>query len=121
MTHIKQELRRRISETLAVAQFLSPSEGCDEIRHRLELMQTYCQSVDKTFIFVEQRICCHQFDLGGSSQAMATLFRGPSEDASVAICVTDAGSLLYRSDSTWILYRNEGDLVPPALALATAS
>lgn len=121
MTHIKQELRQRISETLAVAQFLSPTEACNEVRDRLQLMQAYCQSVGKTFIFVEQRIYCHQFDLGGSSKVMATLFRGPSEDASVAICITDAGSLLYRSSSAWVLYRNEGDLVPPAPALAAAS
>ncbi|MDB9528047.1 hypothetical protein PN498_18780 [Oscillatoria sp. CS-180] len=120
MTHIKQELRRRISETLTIAQLLPPGEACDEIRDRLLRMQDYCSSNGKTFIFIEQRINCHQFELGGRNDATATLFRGPSEDASVAICVTDEGSLLYRNDSSWTLYRNEGDVVSSAPTLVQA-
>jgi hypothetical protein len=64
------------------------------------------------FIVCELRIACDQYDLGGSKHHQATLFRGPSEDASVAICVTEQGSLLHRNDSDWKIYCNAGDVNP---------
>ncbi|MEM6521807.1 MAG: hypothetical protein AAF892_13385 [Cyanobacteria bacterium P01_D01_bin.71] len=120
MTLIKQELRRRISETLAITRFLPPVAARDEIRQQLAQIQRYCASVDKAFIFVEQRISCQQFDLGGQDDAAATLFRGPNEDASVAICITDQGSLLHRSDSPWRVYRDNGDIAPVTLVVSRA-
>ena len=53
-----------------------------------------------------------EYELGGSHQQKATLFRGPSEDASVAICVTSQGSLLHRNGSLWQIYYNAGDINP---------
>lgn len=108
---IKQEMRRRIQQALEFAKDLSTDDCQDEIRSRLFTIQKYCKSVGKTFIVFEERITCEQFGLGGSREESATLFRGPNENASVAICVTDRGSLLYRNDSPWRIYRNFGDVI----------
>ena len=118
MTPVKQELRRRISNMLTIAQVLPPAQARRHIREQLIMMRGYCNSVNKTFIFTEQLITCEQFDLGGSAD-MATLFRGPNEDASVAICITAKGSLLYRNNSPWQVYRNAGDVAPATSEMAT--
>ncbi|MEC4817473.1 MAG: hypothetical protein SAK29_30015 [Scytonema sp. PMC 1069.18] len=107
---IKQELRQRIQETLECVKDLSAEDGRNEIRNRLFAIQEYCKTVGKTFLFFEQRINCEQFGLEGSQEDFAILFRGPSEDASVAICITDKGSLLYRNDSPWRIYKNFRDV-----------
>ena len=109
---IKQELRRRLQEALNSAKYLPPTHCRSEIRKQLIAIQAYCKAVEKTFIFVEQRITCNQYGLGGHYQANATLFRGPNEDASVAICVTDKGSLLHRNSSPWEIYKDAGDINP---------
>lgn len=109
---IKQELRRRIYETIEVAAELAAGDREDEIRFRLFAIQNYCKTVEKTFIVVEQSITCDQFNLGGSFAETATLFRGPNEDASVAICVTRKGSILHRNGGSWEVYKNEGDVDP---------
>jgi hypothetical protein len=106
----KLELRRRIQEALQSAKDLSPDDCCHEVRVRLSAIREYCQTVKKTFIVVEERITCDQFGLGGVHEELATLFRGPSEDASVAICVTDRGSLLHRNDCPWQIYSDKGDI-----------
>lgn len=108
---IQQELRQRIHEALQAAQLLPPADRLNEIRQRLLEVQAFCDSVQKTFIFVEQSIACAQYSLGGN-QEIATLFRGPNEDASVAICVSDRGSLLHRNSGPWQVYCNEGDVNP---------
>lgn len=106
----KQALRHKIQAALWAAQDL-PVEAClSEIRSHLLAIQKYCDRKQKKFIFVEETIACNQFDLGGSNRNTATLFRGPSQDASVAICVTRRGSLLHRNDSPWIAYKNAGDV-----------
>lgn len=107
---IKQEIKRRIHEALQIAKDLSPDDCSSEIRNRLLAVQLYCKSVGKTFIFVEEPITCDQYELGGYHKDSAILFRGPSEDASVAICVTDKGSLLHRNSSPWRIYKNIGDV-----------
>ena len=112
MHHIKQELRCRIQQILQTAKRLPPDRGCHEIRIQLGEIQAYCQHIGKTFIFIEERITCDQRDLGGGCENSATLFRGPKEDASVAICMTDQGSLLYRNSSSWQIYRDGGDTHP---------
>ena len=113
---IKQELRRQLNEALHSAKYL-PSVQCrHEIRRQLNNIQNYCKANEKTFIFVEQRITCNEYGLGGDRQERATLFRGPNEDASVAICVTDRGSLLHRNSCPWKIYRDAGD-INPALCL----
>ncbi|MEL6384465.1 MAG: hypothetical protein AAFQ89_18815 [Cyanobacteria bacterium J06626_18] len=61
---------------------------------------------------MQESITCDEYDLGGSFKDKAILFRGPSEDASVAICLTDKGSLLHRNGSLWRLYGNAGDVNP---------
>jgi hypothetical protein len=108
---IQQELRQRIHEALQAAQMLPPADRRTEIRQRLLAIQTFCDSVHKTFIFTEQSIACAHYSLGGGKE-IATLFRGPSEDASVAICVSDRGSLLHRNSGPWQVYCNEGDVNP---------
>jgi hypothetical protein len=108
---IQKELRHRIQEALQAAQKLSPADRLNEIRQQLLEIQSFCDSVQKTFIFVEQSIACAQYSLGGQQES-ATLFRGPSEDASVAICVSDRGSLLHRNSGPWQVYCNEGDVNP---------
>lgn len=107
-SQIKQELRQRIEAALEAAKVLPPGDCLQEIRDNLLAIQCYCKTVEKTFIVVEENITCNQHGLGGSDRNTATLFRGPSEDASVAICVTDRGSLLHRSSCDWRIYRNAG-------------
>jgi len=106
----KLELRQQIQAALDSAKRLPPQECLREIEIRLFAIQAYCRTVDKTFIVVKQRITCDQYGLGGRNHDAATLFRGPSGDASVAICVTDRGSLLHRSSGSWQVYRNAGDI-----------
>jgi hypothetical protein len=109
---IKQEIQQRIHETLQIAKDL-PSNAClSEVRSRLLAVQLYCQSVGKTFMFIEECITCDQYDLGGNHDDKATLFRGPSEAASVAICITNEGSLLHRNDCPWRIYRHMRDVNP---------
>jgi hypothetical protein len=110
---IKQELRLRIQETLQIARTLPFDIGLEVIKKRLLNLQRYCQSKGKGFIFVEQEITCDQYKLQGSHRDAAILFRGPNEDASVAICLTYRGSLLYRNSSPWIIYRDAGDIGCP--------
>ncbi|MEM8805978.1 MAG: hypothetical protein AAGF01_08120 [Cyanobacteria bacterium P01_G01_bin.38] len=119
MDHVKQKLRRLLQEMLITVTQLPAVKRREKIRERLEAIQDYCASVEKTFIVFELRITCDQYDLGGSKQHTATLFRGPNEDASVAICITDRGSLLHRNDSAWQIYCDAGD-VNPVGAEATA-
>lgn len=106
----KQELRRRIRELLQIARMLPFEAGLAEIRNRLFNIQQYAQFMGKGFIFVEQEITCDQYSLEGCHQDAAVLFRGPREDASVAICLTHKGSLLYRNSCSWIIYRDAGDI-----------
>ena len=115
---IKQELRRRLQEGLYLAKHLPPTHCRNEIREQLTTMQIYCKTVEKTFIFVEERITCNQYGLGGNHADMATLFRGPNEDASVAICVTDKGSLLHRNGCPWKIYKDAGDVHPEQCLMA---
>jgi hypothetical protein len=121
-SQIKQELQQRIHEALQSAKDLPPDECLCEIKDRLLAIQKYCETVQKTFIMIEEKITCDQHNLGGCRQHIATLFRGPSEDASVAICVTDQGSLLHRNDCPWKIYRSLGDINPtePVLTLLTS-
>ena len=109
---IKQELKQKIAETLKCAKEALPDERVNEVRTHLIAIQHYCETVSKNFIVVEEEITCNQYGLGGSNENTATLFRGPSEDASVAICVTNQGSLLYRNSSPWKIYNNTGDIEP---------
>ena len=109
---IKQQLRYRLQAALHSAKRLPPIKCRNEIRKQLTDIQMYCKTHDKTFIFVEQRITCNQYGLGGDRQEKATLFRGPNEDASVAICVTDKGSLLHRNSHPWKIYRDAEDTNP---------
>lgn len=109
---VKQELRRRIYEALEAASNLPVGDRAEEIRFRLFAIQNYCKTVGKTFIVVEQQITCDQFDLGGRADQTATLFRGPNQDASVAICITQQGSLLHRTSCPWEICINEGDIDP---------
>ncbi|MEO0408370.1 MAG: hypothetical protein AAF289_13565 [Cyanobacteria bacterium P01_A01_bin.135] len=109
---IKQEIRQRIRAALNIAKTLSPEHCAQTIRVELDSLKRYCESVNKTFIVVEEAIACHQYGLGGSAQETATLFRGPDERATVAICVTQRGSILHRNDSGWMVYRHMGDLGP---------
>ena len=112
---IKQELGQKIYAALQSASNL-PSEDClNEIKTRLSAIQIECKTIGKSFIFIEERVTCNQYGLKGRNQDRATLFRGPSEDASVAICVTDKGSLLHRNGDRWLIYKDVGD-VNPAIA-----
>jgi len=107
---IKQELRLRVQEILQTTQKLPVSDCLQEVRQRLLNIQEYCRLLGKTFIFVEKEIFCNQYDLQGDVHDAATLFHGPKEDASVAICVTRRGSLLYRNHCPWMVYRDMGDI-----------
>lgn len=109
---IKHEIQQRIHETLQSARDLPSNDCLSDVRNKLLAVQQYCQSVGKTFIFVEECITCDQYNLGGHQDDQATLFRGPSETASVAICVTQAGSLLHRNDCPWKIYRHMRDVNP---------
>lgn len=108
--HIRYQLAQKIYAALQSAKDLPAQDCLAEIRIRLLGIQAYCRTIGKTFIVVEERIACNQYDLGGCEPDRATLFRGPREDASVAICVTDQGSLLHRNSSEWQVYRNVGDI-----------
>jgi len=109
---IKQDLRRLLQRTLLVAQEKPPIARRRFIRESLDYIKTYCEKAGKTFIFCEHAIACNQYDIGGSQHDRATLFRGPNEDASVAICVTEKGTLLHRNDSGWRVYCDAGDVAP---------
>jgi hypothetical protein len=109
---IKQQLGQQIYAALQIAKDLSPEECLKEIKERLLEIQTNCEAIHKVFIVVEEEITCSDYDLGGDRQNLATLFRGPSKDASVAICVTQQGSLLHRNGDSWNIYRNVGDVNP---------
>lgn len=109
---IRQELQQKIESALAAAKALPPDECLQEIKHQLLDIQIYCRTIDKPFIVVEEKITCDQYGLGGCDRAIATLFRGPSEDASVAICVTHKGSLLHRNCGPWTIYKTMGDVNP---------
>ncbi len=108
----KQEMRRLLQETLKSVQQQPIAERRQFVWKKLCDIQSYCESVNKTFIACELSITCNQYDLGGSQHHHATLFRGPNEDASVAICVTEQGSLLHRNDSDWNIYCDAGDVNP---------
>lgn len=109
-SQFKQILRHKIQAALWTAQSL-PAEAClSEIRSQLMAIQKYCDCHQKKFLFVEETITCNQYDLGGSDRHFATLFRGPSQDASVAICITQKGSLLHRNSCAWTAYKNAGDI-----------
>ncbi|MEM9265647.1 MAG: hypothetical protein AAGA46_08995 [Cyanobacteria bacterium P01_F01_bin.13] len=118
MEHVKQTIRRLLQETLTIAQKLPVAKRRHYIRQSLENIQDYCATFEKTFIVRELIINCDQYELGGCAHHYATLFRGPSEDASVAICITEQGSLLHRNDSPWTVYCNAGDVNPVQAALA---
>ncbi|MEM9217899.1 MAG: hypothetical protein AAGD25_26605 [Cyanobacteria bacterium P01_F01_bin.150] len=107
---IRQNLRNKIQCMLKIAKEL-PSRKCvSMIRRNLEDIQNYCAIFGKTFIVVEENIVCNQYNLQGSHHDKAILFRGPDERATVAICVTEKGSLLHRNDSDWKVYRDAGDI-----------
>jgi hypothetical protein len=107
---VKQVLRQKINAALLSAQQLPPDACLQEISSKLSDIQLDCQQIQKTFIVVQEKITCNQHGLGGSDRDSATLFRGPSENASVAICVTQKGSLLHRNGDRWHLYKNAGDV-----------
>jgi hypothetical protein len=107
---VKQVLGQKIYAALLSAQTLPPDDCLQEIKNRLLAIQTECQTIGKSFIVVEERITCSQHELKGCDRDSATLFRGPSENASVAICVTDKGSLLHRNGDCWRVYKNVGDV-----------
>ncbi|GAB4228625.1 MAG: hypothetical protein Kow00121_57620 [Elainellaceae cyanobacterium] len=109
---LKQELRRRINEALISAQDLPPDQCLHRIKERFSAIQAFCQDIGKTFVVVESQITCNQYDLGGSSKDTATLLRGPDQAATVAVCVTQKGSLLHRNSCPWKIYRNVGDVNP---------
>lgn len=109
--HIKQELRNKIQTMLDSAKDLSSIDCLKTIRKEFGEIQEYCESVGKTFIVIEEEITCSQFDLGGRPHDAAILFRGPNEEANVAVCVTTKGSLLHRNDSDWRIYRDAGDIL----------
>jgi hypothetical protein len=110
-SRIRKEIGKRIYDLLQTAKDLPTSECLNEVRTTLLEIQQDCQKLEKSFIFVEKRITCANYALGGSATDQATLFRGPREDASVAICVTDQGSVLHRNGSPWTAYRNVGDVL----------
>lgn len=109
---VRWEVGQKIQAALQSAQELSPNECLQEIRDCLSAIELDCRAIEKSFIVVEESITCAQYELGGHSHDTAILFRGPREDASVAICVTSKGSLLHRNSSPWRIYRNAGDVNP---------
>lgn len=110
-SRIQKEIGKRIYNLLQTAKDLPTSECLSEVRTTLLEIQQDCQKLEKSFIFVEKRITCANYALGGLATDQATLFRGPREDASVAICITDHGSVLHRNGSPWMAYRNAGDVL----------
>lgn len=121
MEEVKKELRRLLKDTLVTAQQQPATQRCQTVRQRLNYIQNYCKDRNKTFIVCEIEVTCAQYGLGGSRQHTATLFRGPSEDASVAICVTQQGSLLHRNDSPWKIYCDAGDVYPTEVQTTMAA
>jgi len=111
-TQIKVTIAQTIHAILTEAPKFTTAKRSQMVRHNLQVLQHQCSQAGKTFIFIEEAITCDRFDLGGCSAAQATLFRGPDPSASVAICVTDAGSLLHRNGSRWQIYENAGDVAP---------
>jgi hypothetical protein len=110
-SQIRKEIGKQIYELLQSAKQLPTQECLNEVRNKLLEIQKDCQKVEKSFIFVEKRITCANYQLDGYSEDQATLFRGPREDASVAICITDKGSVLHRNGSPWTVYRDAGDVL----------
>ncbi|PSB28387.1 hypothetical protein C7B82_13660 [Stenomitos frigidus ULC18] len=110
--HIRQELQQKIQTALQVAKDLPPDDCLKAIETSLLAIQAYCRTVQKTFIVVEEKVTCDQYELGGRQEDSAILFRGPNREATVAICVTAKGSLLHRNDYPWTIYRNAGDVNP---------
>lgn len=111
-TQIKPILRQQIQAALQEIQALPAKQARQTLRNRLALLKNWCNRVGKTFIVVEETISCNRHCLGGRGNDRATLFRGPNEDASVAICITDRGSILHRNGSHWRIYRDAGDIHP---------
>ncbi|MBW4693659.1 MAG: hypothetical protein KME27_18090 [Lyngbya sp. HA4199-MV5] len=111
-SRIRQALQQKIQAALQTAKDLPPQDCLKEIERSLVAIQRYCKRLQKTFIVVEEEITCDQYELGGSKQDTATLFRGPNQEATVAICVTAKGSLLHRNGYPWTIYRNVGDVDP---------
>ena len=107
---VKQELRQKIHAALQSAKELPPDQCLREVRNRLFAIQRYCAVFGKTFIAIEEMITCDQYELGGNHRDSAILFRGPSVDASVAICVTHQGSVLHRNSGFWKIYKDAGDV-----------
>ena len=110
--HIRQELQQKIQTALQAAKDLPPDDCLKKIETSLLAIQTHCKTVQKTFIVIEEKITCDQYELGGCQQDSAVLFRGPNKEATVAICVTAKGSLLHRNDYPWVIYHNAGDVDP---------
>lgn len=108
----RQELQQKIQAALQVAKNLPPDACLKEIENRLLAIQAYCKTVKKTFIVVEEKITCDQYELGVCKQDTAILFREPIQESIVAICVTAKGSLLHCHDYPWMVYRNVGDVDP---------
>ncbi|MBW4472159.1 MAG: hypothetical protein KME45_17400 [Stenomitos rutilans HA7619-LM2] len=111
-SRIRQELQQKIQTALQIAKDLPPHDCLEEVEKSLLAIQSYCKTLEKTFIVVEEAITCDQYELGGSKHDTAILFRGPNQKATVAICVTAKGSLLHRNDHPWTIYRNVGDVDP---------
>lgn len=107
---VKQEQKRKIHGVLQTAVELPLPTCRDYIRAELLALKAFCQNWGKLFVVVEEQITCAQHDLGGREEQTATLFRGPDQKASVAICITDQGSLAYRNGSLWCIHKNEGDI-----------
>ncbi len=109
---VRQELGQKIHAALQAAKNLSREEALTAIKTSLLAIQIECRTIGKSFIFIEERVTCSQYGLKGRIQDSATVFRGPSENASVAICVTDRGSLLHRNGDRWQIYKDVGDVNP---------
>ena len=107
---IKQEQKRRIHAVLQQAIELPLPTCRDHIRAELLALKAFCERWGKLFVVIEEQISCAQHDLGGKDEQIATLFRGPDQKASVAICITDQGSRAYRNVALWCVHRNKGDI-----------
>ncbi len=109
---INHKLRQLLQETLMLARETPAAKRDRFVRNSLKYIQIYCQRVSQPFAFHELEIACNQYGLGGSLHHSATLFHGPNEEVSVAICVTKKGSLLHRNDGPWQVYYSAGDVSP---------
>ncbi|MFM7427335.1 MAG: hypothetical protein ACKO7W_20435 [Elainella sp.] len=107
---IRQEQKRRIHAVLQTAVGLPLPTCRDYIRTELLALKAFCRRWGRLFIVIEEQITCAQHDLGGKEEQAATLFRGPDQNASVAICITAQGSLAYRNGTLWCIHRNGGDI-----------